>query len=64
MMSASSPLSRKYSPMVQPEYGAMYHMAGEIEAEAATTMVWSMAPNSSSLRTTLAMEEAFWPIAT
>ena len=34
------------------------------EAEATTTMVWSRAPFSSSLRTTLAMELRFWPMAT
>ena len=39
-------------------------MAADSEAVAATTMVYSIAPNSSSLRTTLAMVEAFWPIAT
>ncbi len=39
MMRASWPRSRKYSPMVQPEYGAMYCMAAGSEAEAATTMV-------------------------
>ncbi len=63
-MSASSPISRKYSPIVHPEYGAMYCMAADSEALAATTMVWSMAPCSSSLRTTPAMEDAFCPIAT
>ncbi len=39
MISASSPRSRKYSPMVQPEYGAMYCIAADSEAEAATTVV-------------------------
>ena len=34
MMSASSPLSMKYSPIAQPEYGAMYCMAAGVEAEA------------------------------
>ena len=64
MISASSPRSRKYSPMVQPEYGAMYCIAADSDAEAATTMVCAIAPCSSSLRTTLAMVECFWPIAT
>src|SRR5690606_12466279 len=64
MIRASSPRSRKYSPMVQPAYGAMYCIAAESEAVAATTMVYSIAPCSSSLRTTFAMVEAFWPIAT
>ena len=39
-------------------------MAAESEAAAATTIVYSSAPCSSSLRTTLAIVEAFWPIAT
>jgi hypothetical protein len=42
----------------------MYCMAAASEAVAATTMVCSIAPCSSSLRTTLATEEAFWPTAT
>src|SRR5574343_330495 len=49
---------------VQPAYGARYCSAADSEAEAATTMVYSIAPCSSSLRTTLAMVEAFWPTAT
>ena len=64
MISASWPRSRKYSPIVQPEYGAMYCIAADSEAEAATTMVYAIAPCSSSLRTTFAIVEAFWPIAT
>ncbi|MOA13353.1 hypothetical protein D3C78_1334020 [compost metagenome] len=39
-------------------------MAAESEAVAATTMVYSIAPCSSSLRTTLLIVEAFWPMAT
>ena len=54
----------KYSPMVTPEYAEMYCRAAGVEAEAATTMVCSRAPCSSSLRTTLAMVDCFWPIAT
>src|SRR5574343_2097124 len=50
--------------MVQPAYGAMYCRAADSEAEAATMMVYSIALFSSSLRTTLAMVEAFWPTAT
>ncbi len=42
----------------------MYCMAADSEALAATMMVWSIAPFSSSLRTTPAIELAFWPIAT
>ena len=39
-------------------------MAAGVEAEAATMMVCPMAPCSSSLRTTLAIELCFWPMAT
>ncbi len=42
----------------------MYCIAAESEAEAATTTVYSMAPCSSSVRTTFLIDEAFWPIAT
>ena len=42
----------------------MYCIAADSDAVAATTMVWASAPFSSSLRTTFAMDEAFWPIAT
>ena len=42
----------------------MYCRAAASEAEAATMMVCAIASCSSSLRTTLAMELAFWPIAT
>jgi len=42
----------------------MYCMAADSEAVAATMIVYAMAPCSSSLRTTLAMVDAFCPIAT
>ena len=54
----------KYSPIVTPAYADRYCMAAGVEAEAATMMVWSIAPFSSSLRTTLAIEDCFCPIAT
>ena len=50
--------------MVQPEYAATYCMAADSEADAATTMVYSMAPACSSARTTFLMLDAFCPIAT
>src|SRR3546814_4260363 len=50
--------------MVQPAYADRYCMAADSEAAAATTMVYSSAPYSSSLRTTLLMVDAFCPIAT
>src|SRR5512141_1754720 len=55
MISASSPRSRQYSPIVQPEYAATYCIAADSEAPAATTIVCAIAPFSSSLRTTLAI---------
>ena len=64
MISASWPLSRKYSPIAQPEYGAMYCIAADSDAVAATMIVCASAPFSSSLRTTFATVEFFWPIAT
>jgi hypothetical protein len=39
-------------------------IAADSDAVAATTMVYSIAPNSSSLRTTFLIDEPFWPIAT
>ena len=42
----------------------MYCMAADSAALAATTMVWPMAPYSSSLRTMAATDDAFWPMAT
>ncbi len=50
--------------MVQPAKGARNCMEAGSEAEAATMMVLSMAPCSSSLRTTPAMVDCFWPMAT
>src|SRR4249920_3764609 len=64
MMRASWPRSRKYSPIVQPEYGAMYCIAADSDAVAATTIVYSMAPYSVSLLTTFLIDDAFCPIAT
>ena len=45
-------------------YGAMYCIAAESAAAAATMMVCASAPFSSSLRTTFAIELCFWPMAT
>ena len=41
----------------------MYCIGAGSEAEAATTMVYSIAPASSRIFTTCAIEERFWPIA-
>ena len=54
----------KNSPIAQPEYGARYCIEAGTEAEAATMIVCFIASCSSSLRTTLAIELCFWPIAT
>ena len=64
MISASWPWSMKYSPIAQPEYGARYCIEAGSEADAATMIVCFIASCSSSLRTTLAIELCFWPIAT
>jgi hypothetical protein len=46
MINACYPLSRKYSPMAQPEYGAKNYSGAASEAVAATTIVYSKAPLS------------------
>ena len=50
--------------MAHPEYGAMYCIAAESDADAATIMVCFSASCSSSFLTTAAIEDAFCPIAT
>jgi len=55
---------RKYSAMVTPVYGARNCSGAGSEALAATTVVYSMAPNWFSLSTTRATVDCFWPIAT
>ncbi len=42
----------------------MYCIAADSEAVAATTIVYSIAPCSSSLRITFLIDDAFCPIAT
>ena len=42
----------------------MYCIEAGVEAEADTTIVCAIAPCSSSLRTTFAIELCFWPMAT
>ncbi len=64
MMTACMPLSRKYSPMVQPVNGARYCIGAGSDAVAAITMEYSRAPCSSSTFTNWATVERFWPIAT
>ena len=54
----------KYSAMVQPEYGAMYCSGAGSEADATTTIVYSIAPCSFRRSTTAATVEFFWPMAT
>ena len=44
MINACYPLSRKYSPMAQPEYGAKNYNGAASEAVAATTIVYYKAP--------------------
>jgi len=64
MISACWPWSRKNSPMVTPEYGAMNCSGAGSEALAATTVVYSIEPNLCSLSTTWATVDCFCPIAT
>ena len=64
MMTACMPLSRKYSPMVQPENGARNCIGAGSEAVAATMIEYSSAPCSSSTLTNCATVERFWPTAT
>src|SRR3989440_5430899 len=54
----------KYSAIAQPEKGAMYCIGAGSEADASTTMVYSIASNSLSFSTTAATVEPFCPIAT
>ena len=42
----------------------MYWSGAGSEAEATTTMVYSIAPASRSFSTTVATVERFWPMAT
>ena len=64
MMTACMPLSRKNSPIAQPENGARYCIGAGSEAVAATMIEYSSAPCSSSTLTNWATVERFWPIAT
>jgi len=57
-------LSRKNSPIAQPENGARYCIVAGLEAPATTTIVCSIAPCSSSVATIFATEDSFCPIAT
>src|SRR5215475_1647160 len=53
------PLSRKYSPMVQPENGARYCIGAGSDAVAAITIEYSSAPFSSSTFTNCATVDRF-----
>ena len=64
MMTACMPLSRKNSPIAQPENGARNCIGAASEAVAATMIEYSSAPFSSSTFTNCATVERFCPIAT
>ncbi len=51
-------------PIAEPVYGARYLKPAESDAGAATIVVYSIAPASSSVLRDAAMVEPFWPIAT
>jgi hypothetical protein len=59
MISACMPLSRNHSPSVQPENGARYCNGAGSDAVAATTVVYSIAPVSSSVLTICATVDRF-----
>ena len=63
MQSAWRPLSRKYSAIVTPVYGAMNCSGAVSLAPATTTVVYSIAPCCASLSTTLATVDCFCPMA-
>ncbi len=50
--------------MAEPVYGARYLKPAGSDAGAATMVVYSSAPFSSSARRTDAIVEPFWPMAT
>ena len=56
MMRACLPLSRKNSPIAQPEYGARYCRGAASEAVALTTMVYIMAPAEKHTQNILVSE--------
>ncbi len=58
------PLSRKYSPIVQPAKGARNCSGAGSDAVAATMIEYSRAPFSSSVFAICATVERFWPMAT
>ena len=57
------PLSRKYSPSAVAANGARYRSGAGSEAEAATTIVYAIAPRSVSICTTCEIDDRFWPTA-
>ncbi len=64
MIRACLPWYIQCCPMAEPVYGAMYLYPAGSEAGAATIVVYSRAPASSSDWRTWAMVEPFWPTAT
>lgn len=63
-MRACFPLSLKYSPIAQPEYGAKYYRGAASDAVAATTIVYFIAPASLKVLTKFETVDLFYPIAT
>ena len=55
----STPLNWKYSPIAHPAYGAKYCNGAGDDAAEETTMVYSIAPASSSVFTTWATVDCF-----
>jgi hypothetical protein len=64
MIKQCFPLSLKYSPIAQPEYGAKNYNGAASEAVAATIIVYLKASWSFNNLTMLATVDLFYPIAT
>ena len=58
------PLSMNHSPIEAPANGARYCMDAVSDAVATTTMVYCIAPVSSSTAMLRATFDCFWPMAT
>ena len=64
MISACLPSYIQCWPIAEPVYAEMYLNPAGSDAGAATIVVYSIAPWSSSACRTCAIVDPFWPIAT
>ena len=58
------PLSMNHSPIAAPANGARYWLVAESAAGDAMTIVYGIAPVSSSTAMRRAIVDCFWPMAT